>query len=140
MYEISEETKKKYKEEIAILKEELAEYENDFATLSNAGDLLAKMYAACDCTTSAVSSVGSTLNDITELGTSDKVPGFENLFSNFNTKIIDDITEVNVVNNNCISELEEVGRGIDDAKRTVGQEIDQIVKQIEAYETIIESL
>ena len=43
-------------------------------------------------------------------------------------------------NNNCINELEMVGAGIDDAKRTIGQEIDQIVKQIKAYEAIIASL
>ena len=47
---LSETTKQTYLNKIEGLKGELAEYETDFVTLTNAGELLAKLYVACDCT------------------------------------------------------------------------------------------
>ncbi len=138
--EIREEARRQYQAKIDALEAELHEYESDFVILQEAGDEVAQLYAACDLTSSAVSSVGVTLNEIYGLGTSDKVPGFERLFTNFGEGIMGDVNEVNGANNNCISELETTGSQIDKAKTQVATEIKRLVRDINFYSECLASI
>ena len=138
--ETRENARNQYRAKIAELEAERALYENDFATLSQVSDLLAKLYTACDVNTSAAASAGFTLNEIYNLGTSDKVPGFEKLFKNFGDDITTELSEVNSVNNRCISELRDTGSQVDNAKSIVAGEIRKINIDINFYNECLSSI
>lgn len=130
----------KKKAELSTLNNQLKSYESDFAILVNAEEELAQSSSILEYYRHVESALSVSIENIVDLGTKDIIPGFEELFTNFDNFISDTISRLSSTSSDYLEEINKAGTEIDAAKEEIAHKIEELKREISTCEAEIEKI
>ena len=119
------------------LKADKAKYEKDFALLQHAEELLGALGATVGNDSNTALAIKTSVENIRKYGTQDNVPGFEEMFTNFDTSVNEMGDNLSAKDLEITKSFTETGKQIDTAQTEISEEIVKIKSDIGIQENRI---